>query len=1811
MSARWRAPGIIIWLVLLALWTAESVGAQSPDIVTAAFEANPSAAVEDETEIAVTIRLTGNSANCPVPPGPQSVDAVLVIDLSTSMREDDDRLTPAIQAGQLFVSTMGLELPVEQGGDQVGLVTFSTSAEELVPLTQDASALIAAINSLDVISGTNIAHGIEVGTQTIIDGATQNPFAARVMVLLSDGEDLDVASVNRAADFAKAAGIRLITLNIGGGGGEQLQSIASNPEDFINVEDVVNLPAVFEAIAQNIQPTSAASNLSLTYQFDTVLFELIPNSDNPPASVSAGSLTWTRGELRNGQTAEFSFRLTGLQPANSATIGQLVNSRYEVCDTTDIRPIDGSGPVVNVFSPTPLPPPTATPLPPPTNTPAPTPTQTPPAIIRDEIAPAPVTLPPLPRILGFCDEGIWTLLPWLLALVLLLIWFFWSWWRYRVMQRSNGRISRLCWLAWTLVRFYVLTVLWLFLLPLFSSFCEGRESVYFWRRDTETRQTGIFLTASDQETYSSFSAINNHGCVGCHTVSNASRRIAVAQGVVPFDLAVFDFNGTMLDVPPLQAYYMSFSPDGERLAVGGTSGDIEIVDLRDSTVTKLEGAAEPNVFETMPSWGSKGEIAFVRGVNPGYDGLYFETPTDIYIVSENGGTARALQGASGSGFNYYPSFSPDAEWVAFTYHDNMTTYSDPEAEIYTVPTSGGTAIRIRANDDTSGNPSTGANSWPSWSGDGSQIAFNSQRNDSGYDLFTAAVNPDGDTGSAIPLAGASERGVFEHLPFWGLPASVVNPVDLWLSFLPCLIPIPLLLIGAWLLCRPKREPTPPPPPDRVIGRIIPPPAPPEPLKLEAMRVLWQPSPTLIIGLGETGRWTLTHIKKSLLDAGLGKMPNNVRFLLLDTGDYKTLRGATQPIEFGGVTLADDEVIELKDNLSTFLRNADLQNDPQFRKWLPRDMRSRGEANLDLSQGAKGDRILARAGLLYQLRRTSNNFFTRLLSAGEAAKFEEIDEEGHRRLRLFVTIIADTYGDVGSAALFDAAILAREVGKRVTAGEQGEGNEDNTTITAHIVTDYARALSTNNRENDQANTGATLREIERFQLAEARPFPIFYAEDQIAERKWDKLPIDAFYLYDGSNMPNTPLETGLLPMIADAVVLWMDNATRQGAPRILQNEQTGATSQAQRDTDQVHAFTQGIYTYRIPFADLLDGIRFTFEQEVFRRLIMGHNNDENWRLDDALNLERGEYVGGDGSPESVARAFLTGKVRPNDAKAPEMGTFVAMNALFDPLNQGKLTGALRRLESDSETYYRVALRDMLTLLLNGTNENVNGSQHIPKGDIYKARGGKLGYAIIFMEHIQTLIDDALQGLPADATGADQLQGVLESVQVGARTLLESLHNQAKTLGMEEGLESNLRTLILSRYTDLDERRKEMNSVSAVRRYIWEDATGKYLERVWYEQYIAGSTSDDDRRDLRQEALKQLYWQVDSSDNVSLVLSGADSRTILPGTGELADETIAEWEQSLLEVVTRYCGVIRTKEPPENLFRQTIFSEDEMAESIGQLTRISVPLAVEDTYAPNARTRYLFARSDELNLAMLEEAVNGLTTQVDLPIRLNSTDAYSISLNRRRALIEMRAITSLKDARNYYMLNHNLTTSSQRRSTPILTAVYEAEAEALNIESSLAAIRVRAEILHPVFVTALTDSRRALAYLLALAVDEVDTRDLPLDQRIEVRYTGDGGPIVLGVDDHDKPPLLTGLYEFLNNNTGQITDEFINDQIRRYEADASLREVFEAWSNNGWRAWADEIENYPDRYRDITRSMLYAARVYARRLGGTPEGRRGNT
>lgn len=139
----------------------------------------------------------------------EGVDVVFAIDVSKSMLAEDvspNRLDKAKRLVSEIVNNLK--------GDRVGIVAYAASAYPQLPLTTDYSAAKMFLQSMntDMLSsqGTAIQQAIQMASSYYDD----NSPTARILILISDGEDHEMGASEIASE-AKSKGIKTYTIGVG------------------------------------------------------------------------------------------------------------------------------------------------------------------------------------------------------------------------------------------------------------------------------------------------------------------------------------------------------------------------------------------------------------------------------------------------------------------------------------------------------------------------------------------------------------------------------------------------------------------------------------------------------------------------------------------------------------------------------------------------------------------------------------------------------------------------------------------------------------------------------------------------------------------------------------------------------------------------------------------------------------------------------------------------------------------------------------------------------------------------------------------------------------------------------------------------------------------------------------------------------------------------------------------------------------------------------------------------------------------------------------------------------------------------------------------------------------------------------------------------------------------------------------------------------------------------------------------------------------------------------------------------------------
>lgn len=177
----------------------------------------------------------------PCKPDPRPVDAVLVLDASSSM--EGAKLAAAQSAARAFLAVLDLRT------DRMGLVSFNREGAILSPLNADNKALITAIDALQTSPGTRMDRGLAEAQSVLAAGG--RPEAAALVVLLTDGrqdEQPDLAL--EAAARLRAASVRLEAVGYGADADLDFLIALTTDQDRVHrAADEASLVAIYRMLA--------------------------------------------------------------------------------------------------------------------------------------------------------------------------------------------------------------------------------------------------------------------------------------------------------------------------------------------------------------------------------------------------------------------------------------------------------------------------------------------------------------------------------------------------------------------------------------------------------------------------------------------------------------------------------------------------------------------------------------------------------------------------------------------------------------------------------------------------------------------------------------------------------------------------------------------------------------------------------------------------------------------------------------------------------------------------------------------------------------------------------------------------------------------------------------------------------------------------------------------------------------------------------------------------------------------------------------------------------------------------------------------------------------------------------------------------------------------------------------------------------------------------------------------------------------------------------------------------------------------------
>jgi hypothetical protein len=299
-------------------------------------------------------------------------------------------------------------------------------------------------------------------------------------------------------------------------------------------------------------------------------------------------------------------------------------------------------------------------------------------------------------------------------------------------------------------------------------------------------------------------------CIGCHSATPDGNSVGFALGQGLYFNSIANITSGSVGMVPsyvtttalaalrklegTPTYSPAHWSDGDRIVVLGDTGDLHWIQLDGDRQGVLSRAGDTR-SAIAPTFRHDGKGIVYVSTDSITIGRQAAGPSDLYEVpyaAGAGGPAAPISGAATADFTeYYPALSPDDAFIAFTrIAGSGNVYSVAEAEVFVVPSAGGTPTKLAANDAAACQTDLKSpgltNDWPKWSPDVGHangktyywITFSSQRTGVAQLYVTALV-----------VDAAGTPSTFPALYLWNQPAAEGNHTPSWDDFqIPPIVP---------------------------------------------------------------------------------------------------------------------------------------------------------------------------------------------------------------------------------------------------------------------------------------------------------------------------------------------------------------------------------------------------------------------------------------------------------------------------------------------------------------------------------------------------------------------------------------------------------------------------------------------------------------------------------------------------------------------------------------------------------------------------------------------------------------------------------------------------------------------------------------------------------------------------------------------------------------------------------------------------------------------------------------------------------------
>ncbi|MBK8988217.1 MAG: hypothetical protein IPM39_19480 [Chloroflexi bacterium] len=355
------------------------------------------------------------------------------------------------------------------------------------------------------------------------------------------------------------------------------------------------------------------------------------------------------------------------------------------------------------------------------------------------------------------------------------------------------------------------------------------------------------------------------------------------------------------------------------------------------------------------------------------------------------------------------------------------------------------------------------------------------------------------------------------------------------------------------------------------------------------------TPALIIGLGGTGQWVLTNLKKNLIES-YGEVPRQVQLLAFDTTTDEP-EVAKDNLSLEAVRIGDfrlkkrEEFIYLSGSVKELCLKAKANSFGygHITSWFPvnRYLAELTDDDFNLARGAGTRRPFGRMAIFYNLQDIVGKLEFAL---------REIKGSIAEKSTVEICVVSSLAGGTGSGMFIDLAHLSRVIARRIGLPEIA--------VRGFFMLHNAFQTVAESRST-RLNTYAALLELERFMVLFGHNYPIDYtsANNTVWQTVSSSKLFDSCFLVDAERNRHTlshlpPHET-LYPAIADCITTLLDPVSGDSYQQHYKNVNNRvATTQKLKQMAMYSSF--GTQTYILPIVNIVREFELRFAIEFLDR-----------------------------------------------------------------------------------------------------------------------------------------------------------------------------------------------------------------------------------------------------------------------------------------------------------------------------------------------------------------------------------------------------------------------------------------------------------------------------------------------------------------------------------------------------------------------------------------------------------------------------------